>query len=208
MKNFERPIKLRGHHLRGLKYYINMGKIGTPSYYGADFLRNQEEIYRNIVENPKKKIQLVTSLDDLCEYCNAMQKDVLGQGDRPMKEICANPTQYQIEWDAMFIKSANLEIDKIYDAELVLEGLKKESFEEIVEASLWVEKAFDMVKDLTESGRLELAKKILNKYLKKYDYHTFLCLVPYIFLYSKLKSPEEKELFFDDADLWKPIIEI
>lgn len=85
-KKYSKPIRLRGHHLRILRYYADvysidpdeerLRKLHDSAIYNSRSGGHSRNHGVNIVETMKKafkqgtKIQLTDTLDDICVTCN------------------------------------------------------------------------------------------------------------------------------------------
>ena len=77
-----KTIKIRGHHLRSLRVMMQKGTTNIvvsrewPPSFGGDLMAYTPEmallyknIYKAMIENPKLKVEITYSLDDICSIC-------------------------------------------------------------------------------------------------------------------------------------------
>lgn len=64
----EKHAILRGEHLPNLLEYLNGTRLKWDKSrgYSSAFAEKHDEILKGIIENPKKKVKIVTGLDDVC----------------------------------------------------------------------------------------------------------------------------------------------
>lgn len=64
----EKHAILRGEHLPNLLEYLNGTRLkwNESKGYSSAFAEKHDEILKSIIESPKKKVKIVTGLDDVC----------------------------------------------------------------------------------------------------------------------------------------------
>ena len=107
-------VKIRGHHLERLRVFYEDGNLDKYHLlegdhgYSEEFCEGEVNLFNMIVDSPELNIKIITSLDDLCYYCN---KD-------PKKEGCLD--EELIEDDNSVALSYVLKIGQIYTAKEIL----------------------------------------------------------------------------------------
>lgn len=106
---------LRGEHLPNLLEYMNGIRLkwDESKGYSSAFAEKHDEVLKSIINNPKKKVKIVTGFDDICNcgFCPNKREDCLSIKVRKKCRSLADKN--------------NIVIDKVYSSGGLIEHLKK-----------------------------------------------------------------------------------
>ncbi|MGL5085380.1 MAG: DUF1284 domain-containing protein [Clostridium sp.] len=119
-------IMLRAHHINCLFFYRGIG-------YNESFTNNMNKTKDIFIKNPATIFQLTTECDTLCSKCP----------NKSSLNLC-NSNDKILELDNKTLKSYNLEINKLYDFQFIIENIYKNfnsnKFKDICKSCDWYQK--------------------------------------------------------------------
>ncbi|MGL5353054.1 MAG: DUF1284 domain-containing protein [Clostridium sp.] len=119
-------INLRAHHINCLFFYRGIG-------YDKDFTVNMNTVKDTIIKNPLTTFKLINKCDVLCSKCPNKLSSNLCKSNKKVLEL-----------DIKTLKSYNLEVNKLYDFQFIIENIYKDfdnnKFKEICKSCEWYQK--------------------------------------------------------------------